>query len=62
MFTDMTVGEVKMVPIIVEDGVQGSLEELAQAPIATPRALRQAERAITSTLEHHAHVQLRAAA
>ena len=35
---------------------------LAQAPIATPRALRQAERAITSTLEHHAHVQLRAAA
>jgi len=35
---------------------------LAQAPVATPRALRQAERAITSTLEHHAHVQLRAAA
>ena len=35
---------------------------LARAPVATPRALRQAERAITSTLEHHAHVQLRAAA
>ena len=35
---------------------------LAQAPAATPGALRQAERAITSTLEHHAHVQLRAAA
>ena len=35
---------------------------LAQAPVATPGALRQAERAISSTLEHHAHVQLRAAA
>src|SRR5829696_8469185 len=35
---------------------------LAQAPDAAPRALRQAERAITDTLEHHAHVQLRAAA
>lgn len=35
---------------------------LAQAPTASPRALRQAERAIGETLEHHAHVQLRAAA
>ena len=35
---------------------------LAQAPIAPERALRQAERAVTTTLEHHAHVQLRAAA
>lgn len=35
---------------------------LAQAPTAGDRALRQAERAITATLEHHAHVQLRAAA
>jgi DNA repair protein RecO (recombination protein O) len=35
---------------------------LAQAPQATDRALRQAERAITSTLEHHAQVHLRAAA
>ena len=35
---------------------------LAQAPAANDRALRQAERAITETLEHHAHVQLRAAA
>jgi DNA repair protein RecO (recombination protein O) len=35
---------------------------LAQAPAASPRALRQAERAIGETLEHHAHVQLRAAA
>jgi len=35
---------------------------LSQAPAASPRALRQAERAITETLEHHAHVQLRSAA
>jgi DNA repair protein RecO (recombination protein O) len=35
---------------------------LARAPVAAPRALRQAERAITATLEHHAHVQLRSAA
>jgi len=35
---------------------------LAQAPVATNGALRMAERAVTSTLEHHAHVQLRAAA
>jgi DNA repair protein RecO (recombination protein O) len=35
---------------------------LAQAPVATNGALRMAERAITTTLEHHAHVHLRAAA
>ena len=35
---------------------------LARAPEAGNRALRQAERAITETLEHHAHVQLRQAA
>ncbi len=35
---------------------------LAQAPDAGERALRQAERAVNETLEHHAHVQLRAAA
>ena len=35
---------------------------LAGAPQANERALRQSERAITETLEHHAHVQLRAAA
>jgi DNA repair protein RecO (recombination protein O) len=34
---------------------------LAQAPEAGERELRQAERAIGETLEHHAHVQLRAA-
>jgi DNA repair protein RecO (recombination protein O) len=34
---------------------------LAQAPAAGPRALRQAERAIAETVEHHAHVRLRAA-
>jgi DNA repair protein RecO (recombination protein O) len=32
---------------------------LAQAPDASERALRQAERAITETAEHHAHVHLR---
>ncbi len=35
---------------------------LARTPMATTAALRQAERAITTTLEHHAHVHLRAAA
>jgi DNA repair protein RecO (recombination protein O) len=37
-------------------------QPLAQAPPAADGALRQAERAITETLEHHAHIQLRAAA
>jgi DNA repair protein RecO (recombination protein O) len=32
---------------------------LAEAPDASPRALRQAERAIAETAEHHAHVHLR---
>ncbi len=35
---------------------------LAAPPPAGPRALHQVERAISETLEHHAHVQLRAAA
>jgi DNA repair protein RecO (recombination protein O) len=35
---------------------------LAQAPTAPERALRQAERAIADTAEHHAHVRLRSAA
>ena len=35
---------------------------LAEAPVAEPLALRQVERAVGETLEHHAHVQLRAAA
>ena len=38
-------------------GVLGS--SLAEAPDASPRALRQAERAIGETAEHHAHVRLR---
>lgn len=33
-------------------------EPLAQAPEASERALRQAERAIAETAEHHAHVRL----
>jgi len=41
----------------------GSLASpLGEAPEAEPRALRQVERAVGETLEHHAHVQLRAAA
>jgi DNA repair protein RecO (recombination protein O) len=32
---------------------------LAEAPDAAPAALRQADRAISETLEHHAHVRLR---
>jgi DNA repair protein RecO (recombination protein O) len=35
---------------------------LAEAPEAEPLALRQVERAVGETLEHHAHVQLRSAA
>ncbi len=35
---------------------------LAETPEAEERELRQVERAVTETLEHHAHVQLRAAA
>ena len=35
---------------------------LAEAPGAEERALRQVERAVGETLEHHAHVQLRSAA
>jgi DNA repair protein RecO (recombination protein O) len=35
---------------------------LAEAPTAGDQALRQVERAVGDTLEHHAHVQLRAAA
>src|SRR5262249_7259788 len=35
---------------------------LAEAPGAEERSLRQVERAVGETLEHHAHVQLRPAA
>jgi DNA repair protein RecO (recombination protein O) len=35
---------------------------LAEAPAASRRALRQVERAVSETLEHHAHVRLRSAA
>jgi DNA repair protein RecO (recombination protein O) len=35
---------------------------LAEAPVAEERGLRQVERAVGETLEHHAHVQLRPAA
>jgi DNA repair protein RecO (recombination protein O) len=42
--------------------VEGLAKPLSEAPAAEPLALRQVERAIGETLEHHAHVQLRAAA
>ncbi|HET9676479.1 MAG TPA: DNA repair protein RecO [Solirubrobacterales bacterium] len=42
--------------------VNGLTKPLSEAPEADPRALRQVERAVGETLEHHAHVQLRAAA
>jgi DNA repair protein RecO (recombination protein O) len=42
--------------------VEGLAKPLSEAPGGEPRALRQVERAIGETLEHHAHVQLRAAA
>jgi DNA repair protein RecO (recombination protein O) len=42
--------------------VEGLAKPLNEAPEAEPQALRQVERAVGETLEHHAHVQLRAAA
>ena len=42
--------------------VEGLARPLDEAPAADPKALRQVERAVGETLEHHAHVQLRAAA
>jgi DNA repair protein RecO (recombination protein O) len=42
--------------------VEAFAKPLIEAPAAEPPALRQVERAVGETLEHHAHVQLRAAA
>jgi DNA repair protein RecO (recombination protein O) len=42
--------------------VEAVARPLAEAPAAEAPALRQAERAVGETLEHHAHVQLRPAA
>jgi DNA repair protein RecO (recombination protein O) len=42
--------------------VEALAKPLSEAPAAEPAALRQVERAVGETLEHHAHVQLRAAA
>jgi DNA repair protein RecO (recombination protein O) len=42
--------------------VEALAKPLSEAPEAEPQALRQVERAVGETLEHHAHVQLRAAA
>jgi DNA repair protein RecO (recombination protein O) len=42
--------------------VEAIARPLAEAPDAEPRSMRQVERAVGETLEHHAHVQLRPAA
>jgi DNA repair protein RecO (recombination protein O) len=42
--------------------VEALARPLAAAPKAEARSLRQVERAVSETLEHHAHVRLRAAA
>jgi len=42
--------------------IEALARSLDEAPGAEPAALRQVERAIGETLEHHAHVQLRSAA
>ncbi len=42
--------------------VEGLARPLSEAPEAESKVLRQVERAVGETLEHHAHVQLRAAA
>jgi DNA repair protein RecO (recombination protein O) len=42
--------------------VDSLAKPLNEAPAAEPMPLRQVERAVGETLEHHAHVQLRAAA
>ena len=42
--------------------VEALARPLAEAPAAEAAALRQTERAVSETLEHHAHVRLRAAA
>jgi DNA repair protein RecO (recombination protein O) len=42
--------------------VEGLARPLAEAPVAGAAALHQAERAVSETLEYHAHVRLRAVA
>jgi DNA repair protein RecO (recombination protein O) len=42
--------------------VEALARPLSEAPQSGERALRQVERAVSETLEHHAHVRLRAAA
>ncbi len=42
--------------------VEALARPLAEAPEASRRLAAQADRAVSETLEHHAHVRLRAAA
>jgi DNA repair protein RecO (recombination protein O) len=55
-------GGFELSPQAHEFMVEGLARSLSEAPAAEPAALRQVERAVTETLEHHAHVRLRAAA
>jgi DNA repair protein RecO (recombination protein O) len=55
-------GAFELTPEAHEFMVEALGSPLAAAPASSRGALRQAERAVTETLEHHAHVQLRAAA
>ncbi len=55
-------GAFELSPEAHEFMVEGLARPLAEAPAAPAAALRQAERAVSETLEHHAHVRLRAAA
>jgi DNA repair protein RecO (recombination protein O) len=55
-------GGFELAPEAHEFMIEALGRPLAGAPAASQRALRQAERAVAETLEHHAHVHLRAAA
>jgi DNA repair protein RecO (recombination protein O) len=55
-------GSFELAPEAHEFMVRALALPLAEAPPASDRALRQAERAVAETLEHHAHVRLRAVA
>jgi DNA repair protein RecO (recombination protein O) len=55
-------GAFELSPEAHEFMVAGLARPLAEAPEAPAAALRQADRAVSETLEHHAHVRLRAAA
>ncbi|MEZ5062744.1 MAG: DNA repair protein RecO C-terminal domain-containing protein [Solirubrobacterales bacterium] len=55
-------GGFRLAPEAHEFMVTAMTRPIAELPDASERALRQAERAINETLEHHAHVHLRSVA